>query len=411
VARPDSVTRSSLNPERAASSRSVARVALAGVAVSVALLALTAAMAAVSDSYTLTAMAVDCAVDVVAAVVLWLGVRLADRATPRFPFGLYKIENLIQVGISVLIFIAAYEIAARAFTAREASTAIDAWVIGGVVATILGTWAYGWFALTRGRRLSSPALVADGRHRQTDVLSTSVGLAAVVSTYLGFDVDRIAAVAILVFAVYAGWGLLVDGMKALLDASVDAETLSRIRDILGSGALVQQVDGLAVRSSGRFLFLEATLHLRTDDLARAHAESHRLEGEVRSALPTIERVNFDLAPPVRDTLRIAAPLATRDGELSAEFGGSPYFGLTEVRTADGHVLRRDVLPNPHREAEKQKGILVAEWLVRQGVDVLVAREDVKKGPGYVLRQAGVDVRTTRAARLDEEVAALAGRRA
>ncbi len=396
--------------DHAAASRAVARVALGGVIVNIALMVLTVTMAVLSSSFTLTAMAVDCAVDVVAALVLWLGVRLADRSTPKFPFGLYKIENLIQVGIAVLIFIASYEIALQAFGARRESTEIDAWVIGGVVVTIVATWVYGWFAASRGKRLSSPALVADGKHRQTDVLSTGVALVAVVSTYVGFDVDRIAAVAILAFAAYAGWGLLVDGMKVLLDASVDAPTLSRIEGILTSEALVQQVDGLAVRSAGRYLFLEATLRVRTDDLAEAHAASERLEAEVREALPSIERVNFHVEPRRRDTLRIAAPLASPEGEIADGFGEAPYFGLADVRTSDRRILRREILPNPHLTADKQKGILVAEWLVAHGIDVLVTREPVKKGPGYVLRQAGVDGRETQEARFTDEVAARAEER-
>ena len=396
--------------DHAAASRAVARVALGGVLVNVALTALTVTMAMLSSSFTLTAMAVDCAVDVVAALVLWLGVRLADRSTPRFPFGLYKIENLIQVGIAVLIFIASYEIALRAFGTRREATEIDAWVIGGVAATIVATWVYGWFAASRGKRYSSPALVADGKHRQTDVLSSFVALVAVVSTFVGFDVDRVAAVAILVFAAYAGWGLLVDGMKVLLDASVDAATLSRIEGILTSEALVQQVDGLAVRSAGRYLFLEATLRVRTDDLAQAHAASERLETEVRAALPTIERVNFHVEPRRRDTLRIAAPLGSPDGEIADDFGEAPYFGLAEVRTADGHILRQQVLPNPHLGVATQKGILVAEWLVGQAIDVLITRRAVKKGPSYVLRQAGVEVRETQGALFSAEVAARAEER-
>lgn len=396
--------------DHAAVSRAVARVALGGVVVNIALAVLTVTMAALSSSFTLTAMAVDCGVDVVAALVLWLGVRLADRSTPRFPFGLYKIENLIQVGIAVLIFIASYEIALRAFGTRREATEIDAWVIGGVAATIIATWTYGWFAASRGRRYSSPALVADGKHRQTDVLSSLVALAAVVSTFVGFDVDRIAAVAILVFAAYAGWGLLVDGMKVLLDASVDAATLTHIEELLRAEPLVQHIDGLAVRSAGRYLFLEATLHVRTDDLARAHAASEHLEKEIRAALPSIERVNFHLEPRRRDTLRIAAPLASPDGKISGEFGEAPYFGLAEVRTGDGRAVRRDVLANPHLGAETQKGILVAEWLVAQGVDVLATQHDVKKGPSYVLREAGVAMRRAGHTDFDAEIAAQAENR-
>ena len=343
----------------------MARVATWGVVVSVALMALTVVIAAVSHSFALTATAVDCVVDVVAALVLWLGLRLSERKTAAFPYGLYKIENLLQVAVALLIFIASYEIARQAFAAGRRTPSIDGLIIAGVVVTIAATWVYGWYATRWGKRVSSPALVADGKHRQTDVVSTSLALVAVVSTYAGFNIDRAAAVIILAFAVYAGWGLLVAGMKVLLDASVDADTLTQIQRILESEALVSQVDSLAARSAGRYLFLEATLRLRTDDLAKAHAASEHLEAQIREAIPAMERVSLHIEPRRREILHVAAPLTSPEGEISGEFGEAPVFGLAEVRAADGQVLRQEVLPNPKLGIEKQKGILVAEWLVGQ----------------------------------------------
>lgn len=391
-------------PDREAVSRAVSRVAFWGVAVSVALLALTVVVAAASHSLTLIAAAVDCAVDVVTALVLWLGLKLADRTSSRFPFGLYKVENVLQVVIALLLFVAAYEVAVQALTAGAREADIGPWVIAGVVVSIVVTWLYGWWATTVGRRVSSPALVADGKHRQTDVLSTSLALVAVVSTALGLNVDRYAAIVIVVFAVYSGWRLLVAGMKVLLDASVDATVKARIERVLASEALVVEVDGLAVRSAGRYLFLEATLQMRTDDLARAHAASERLEQRVRAEVPAIERVNFHVEPRRRDVWQVAAPLAAPSGEISDEFGEAPYFGFAEVRDADAVILRQEIVANPLLDLEKQRGILVAEWLVGRGVDVLLTTRPVNKGPSYVLREAGVDARLAQRPSLSDELA-------
>ena len=395
------------NSDHTAANRAVRRVALWGIVVSLALLALTVVIAAVSRSLALTAVAVDCIVDVVAAVVLWLGLRLSERKTAAFPYGLYKIENLLQVAVALLIFIASYEIARRAFASGRHAPSIDALVIAGVVLTIAATWAYGWYAVRWGKRVSSPALMADGKHRQTDVLSTSLALVAVVSTAAGFAIDRVAAFVILGFAVYSGWGLLVSGMKVLLDASVDAKTFVQVQRTLESEALVEHVDSLVVRSAGRYLFLEAALRLRTDDLVKAHAASQHLEAQIRAAIPAVERVSLHLEPRRRDILHVAVPLASPEGDISSEFGEAPVFGLAEVRTADGQVLQREIVENPHRGVEKQKGILVAEWLVSQGIDTLITVREVNKGPSYVLREAGVETRVARTARLAEELALFA----
>ena len=395
-----------MNHDHAAVSRAVARVATWGVVVSLALVALTVAIAAVSHSFALTATAVDCVVDVVAALVLWLGLRLSERKPAAFPYGLYKIENLLQVAVALLIFIASYEIARQAFAASRRTPSIDALVIAGVVVTIAATWVYGWYAMRLGKRVSSPALIADGKHRETDVVSTSLALVAVVSTYAGFNIDRVAAFVILGFAVYSGWGLLVSGMKVLLDASVDAKTLAEVDGILAGEALLERVDALAVRSAGRYVFLEATLRLRTDDLVKAHAASEHLETQIRAAIPAMERVSLHLEPRRREILHVAVPLVAPEGEISSEFGEAPVFSLAELRTADGQLLRQEIVENPHRAIEKQKGILVAEWLVGQGIDMLITVREVNKGPSYVLREAGVEMRRARTTRLADELALL-----
>ena len=395
-----------MDRDHAAVSRAVARVATWGIIVSAVLVALTVVLAVISHSFALTATAVDCVVDLVAALVLWLGLRLSEHKTAAFPYGLYKIENLLQVAVALLIFVASFEIARQAFVTGRQTPSINGLVVAGVAVTIVITWAYGWYAMRQGKRVSSPALVADGKHRQMDVLSTSLALLAVISTYAGFNIDRVAAVVILAFAVYAGWGLLVTGMKVLLDASVDVGTLTQIRHLLESESLVSQVDSLAARSAGRYLFLEATLHLRTDDLAKAHAASEHLEARIREAIPAIERVSLHIEPRRRDIFHVAVPLASPEGEISSEFGEASYFGIAEVRAADGEVLQQEVLPNPKLGIEKQKGILVAEWLVGQGIDMLITVRAVNKGPSYVLREAGVEMRAARTARLADELALL-----
>jgi len=59
------------------------------------------------QSPALTADAVHSAADAVAIFACWLGLRLAERpATKRFPFGLYRAENLASLVVSGVILLA-----------------------------------------------------------------------------------------------------------------------------------------------------------------------------------------------------------------------------------------------------------------------------------------------------------------
>jgi predicted Fe-Mo cluster-binding NifX family protein len=103
----------------------------------------------------------------------------------------------------------------------------------------------------------------------------------------------------------------------------------------------------------------------------------------------------------------AVPLADRAGTVSAHFGEAPHFALLALRRADGALAERRIADNPHTQAMRAKGIRVAEWLIRQKVDLVLSREDLRgKGPLYVLRDAGVELRSSDAASLDEVLAAL-----
>jgi predicted Fe-Mo cluster-binding NifX family protein len=115
------------------------------------------------------------------------------------------------------------------------------------------------------------------------------------------------------------------------------------------------------------------------------------------------RIHYE--PQVRTHLRYAVPLADPGGAISPHFGEAPCFALVTVRTVDGQVERQEVLPNPHANVEKAKGIRVGEWLVNLKADVVLLREDVHgKGPAYVFADAGVQTRLTEATTLPQALA-------
>jgi predicted Fe-Mo cluster-binding NifX family protein len=202
-----------------------------------------------------------------------------------------------------------------------------------------------------------------------------------------------------------GWELLADGMRVLLDASLDAETLGQVRAIIEADPAVTDVRSLAGRNAGRYRFLEADVARRVVDLEKAHNVSRRIEDAIRAAVPHVERVRIHYEPRLRSHLRYAVPLADLRGTLSSHFGEAPHFALLTVRTADGQVERQEMLANPHLDVQKAKGIRVGEWLVGLKADVVVLREDVHgKGPAYVFADAGVETRLTEATTLDEVLA-------
>ena len=80
------------------------RVAWASIAVNIFLSLLNLAIAVASGSLAVAAEMVHNLVDLVASVAVLAGVKISERESRAFPYGLYKVENVVAVGISILIF-------------------------------------------------------------------------------------------------------------------------------------------------------------------------------------------------------------------------------------------------------------------------------------------------------------------
>jgi len=356
-----------------------------------------ALLAFFSGSLTITAGAIDSVTDAVASLVIYGGVKLSTKKTRSFPMGLYKLENVASVVIALFIFIAGYEIIREIFSSVGSIPRISLSYIILLFAGTVATLLFGQYAIAVGRRTESPTLIAEGRHRQVDVLSSIVVLVSVILSYFdlhldiwGVTIDQIGAALILIFIARAGWELLSDGMRVLLDASIDFSTLDRIREIIKNEPLVSEIKALMGRNAGRFRFIQATITLKTKNLERAHQIIEDIERKIRNQVMHVEKVIIHYGPQKRSHDRVALPLEDEKGRISVHFGEAPYFCIVHIRRKDNEIEKQEVLANPHRSVETAKGIRVAEWLVKQGVEHVGMKEDVShKGPGYVLSSAGV----------------------
>jgi cation diffusion facilitator family transporter len=372
------------------------------IGINVVLIVINLLVAHASGSLAVGAELVHNAVDLLTAVAVLVGLKLATRKTAQFPYGLYKLENIIAVGLALMTFLTAYEIGREALFATPSPPTVTAWTLAGVLLAWAIPLVFSVFELRAGRQANSPALIADAREYRVHVFTTGVVFAALVGGWVDLPLDRVAALLIVVAIVKTGWELLSDGMRVLLDASLEPETLLQMRELVTSDPAVVKLQWITGRNAGRFRYLEAEVVLRVRELEKAEAVVQRLTAAIRATVPHIERVLIHAAPQTRTHLRLTAPLASTEGEISPHFGEAPYFAMATVRLADGVVEEERLLTNPHQMAEKAKGIRVAEWLVSKKADVVLLREDLSgKGPVYVFGEAGVEMRLTGASTFAE----------
>jgi cation diffusion facilitator family transporter len=149
------------------------------VGVNVVLVAINLAVASASDSLAVSAEVVHNVVDLASAIGVLAGIKLAAHKTKRFPYGLYKLENVVAVVIAVLIFIPAWEFARRSVLAAEHNVTAEPWMLAALALAAAIALGFSHFELRAGRRSGSPALIADAREYRVHALTTGVAITAV----------------------------------------------------------------------------------------------------------------------------------------------------------------------------------------------------------------------------------------
>ncbi len=356
-------------------------------------------LAILTGSLAITASAIDSGTDAVASLVIYGGIKLSTRKTRSFPLGLYKLENVASVTISLFIFIAGYEIVKQIFFSSDSHPQITPISIFLLAGSSLSIFGFGQYALHVGKKTRSPVLIAEGRHRQVDVLSSIVVLVSVLFSYfdlqtdvMGISIDRLGAALILLFIAKTGGELLSDGMRVLLDASIDFPTLNKIRSLIRQEPAVDEIKSLIGRNAGRYRFIQADITLNVNDLEAAHKISEAIEHRILTQIPNIEKITIHYEPKVRTHDILALPLSDKSGQISPHFGEAPYFAIL-YRHIDKHTIdAKKIMENPHCTVSTAKGIRVAEWLVEQKITHVGIKENVShKGPGYVLSSAGIKI--------------------
>jgi cation diffusion facilitator family transporter len=323
------------------------KVALLAIGVNLVLFGLKYLFAGLSGSMALKAEAIHSLSDVIASSTVFAGLIIAKRKTRSFPYGLYKVENLVSVVVALAIFFAGYEIALEAITGGPSSLQNLGITIASVFCAMVITFGFSRYEARVGAEIESPSLIADARHMWVDMLSNTVVLAGLLSSLAGFNFDRIAAFIVVFFIAWAGSKILVDGIRVLLDASLDYQTLSLTEKFILDEPRVIEIQNLIGRNSGRYKFIEASIVLKTHDLDKANFIAHRIEANIKKQITNVDRALIHFEPTQKEALIYALPLkGAKQTQISPHFGEAPYFSLIKVRVKDKKAIEQKIIENP-----------------------------------------------------------------
>lgn len=275
----------------------IARFAALNIAVAITVVSIKYVAYALSGSVALYSDALESIVNVVTAVAALLAIRVGERPPDEdHPFGHHKAEFLAAIFVGAMIAVAAVLILIKAYGALKSGAEIDGagpgMALNAGAAIVNALWAS--VLVSRGKSWRSPALVADGHHLYTDVV-TSVGVLAGLALALatGWKIlDPLIAAIVAAHILWMGYRISLQSMSKLLDQAASPDVENRIRSVIeanGIGAL--QAHDIRTRQAGRALFIEFHLvvpgRMTVED---AHAICDRLEDAIEREIEGSEAV-------------------------------------------------------------------------------------------------------------------------
>jgi cation diffusion facilitator family transporter len=274
--------------------------ALSSVLAAVFLTVMKLAVGLLTGSLGILAEAAHSALDLVAAVVTLLAVRVAGRPPDEeYTYGRGKVENLSALIETLLLFLTCawiiYEAVRRLFF-HPVEVEATVWSFLVMAVSIVVDVTRSRMLYATARKHQSQALEADALHFSTDVWSSAVVIFGLVLVWLGPHVlpehrelltkfDAVAALGVAFIVLFISYQLGRRTIDVLLDrapAGLPGRMAREVAHIDG----VLAVERVRVRRSGPSVFVDLNAALdRNLSFERTHAIAEAIEAKLREMAP------------------------------------------------------------------------------------------------------------------------------
>ena len=363
-------------------------VAASSVAAAVFLTGMKIVVGCLTGSLGIMAEAAHSGLDLIAAVITLLAVRVSDRAPDAtHHYGHGKVENLSALTETFLLFITCgwiiYEAGERLFfRPRVVDPSLWAFVTMGVSIVIDFSRSR---ALARvAKKYNSQALEADALHFQTDIWSSLVVIGGLAIVFAGkasahaawfVRADAIAALVVALIVIWVSWQLGRRTVDALLDTAPEGITERII-------AAAEQIPGVCrvlrtrVRGSGMHLFVELRVAVpRHYSLQSSHQVTTAVETAIRATVPGADLV-VDTVPSAENENLLERIRAV------ADHGHFAVHHITTHHTQRGLYVDLDLEVEPslsfdeaHTQSTKLETELTAEFGALADINIHIEPRD------------------------------------
>lgn len=260
---------------------------IVGVVCNILLCLAKGAVGLAAGSVSIIADAVNNLSDAASSIVSFLGFKLASRPADKIhPYGHGRFEYLAGLVVAVLVTAVGIELARTGVERVLAPRAVEL-TAPSLVVMMLSIAAKGWmmsFSQHVGGLIESETVEATAIDSRNDaVATTAVLVCAVVSQMTGYSLDGWVSLAMGLFVLASGLGLVRDTVNPLLGQAPDPALVRRVDDLILSRPGVLGTHDLMIHDYGpgrKFASAHVVMPAETDPMT-AH---HVLDGIERQLL-------------------------------------------------------------------------------------------------------------------------------
>ena len=252
-----------------------------------------------SNSIAITADAFNNLSDAGSSIITLIGFKMAgQKPDPTHPFGHGRIEYVSGLLVSVVILLMGVELLKSSFAKilHPEELAFSPLVLAILLCSILVKCYMFLYNRKLGKRLDSTAMMATATDSLSDMMATTVVLAAtVIGHFSGFAIDGWCGVLVGLFICYAGYGAARDTVSPLLGQAPDKEFVRQISDIVMAHEDVLGIHDLIVHNYGPGRVL-ISLHAEVPaagELLALHDTIDTIEHELRDTLNCHAVIHMD----------------------------------------------------------------------------------------------------------------------
>lgn len=258
-----------------------------GIFVNVMLTAAKFIIGSITNSIAITADAINNLSDAGSCIVTIAGFKMSGlKPDKEHPFGHGRIEYIAALIVGFLVELMGFELVKSSVTKIIHPEPV-VFTVPAAIVLVFSIGAKLWLALFNrylGRRIDSPALTAVVADSLGDITATSATLISLVlSIFTKLPVDGIFGVAVALFIMYSGYGILKETIGIILGAPPSKELVSELVEYIMSFDGIIGMHDLVIHSYGaNRMFASVHAEFPSDaDIMTAHDAVDLIEKGVR----------------------------------------------------------------------------------------------------------------------------------